>query len=85
MPGVDIEAEQPLAHLISHMLSGVDAQIAIKVYGDDLDKLRADRPSEIKAAIADVPGVTPPVIEPISSGRTSCTSACGPTTWPSTA
>jgi HME family heavy-metal exporter len=63
-PGVDIEAEQPLAHLISHMLSGVNAQIAIKVFGDDLDTLRrlADR---IKATIQDVPGVTPPVIEPI--------------------
>jgi HME family heavy-metal exporter len=63
-PGVDIEAEQPLAHLISHMLSGVNAQIAIKVFGDDLDTLRslADR---IKRTIQDVPGVTPPVIEPI--------------------
>ena len=40
VPGVDIEAEQPLAHLISHMLSGVTAQIAIKVYGDDLDRLQ---------------------------------------------
>src|SRR5262249_53750644 len=29
VPGVDIEVEQPLAHLISHMLSGVTAQIAI--------------------------------------------------------
>ena len=27
LPGVDFEAEQPLAHLISHMLSGVSAQI----------------------------------------------------------
>ena len=39
VPGVDIEVEQPLAHLISHMVSGVYAQIAIKIYGDDLDKI----------------------------------------------
>jgi Cu/Ag efflux pump CusA len=37
VPGVAIEVEQPLAHLISHMVSGVYAQIAIKVHGDDLD------------------------------------------------
>ncbi len=64
VPGVDIEVEQPLAHLISHMVSGVYAQIAIKVHGDDLDVLlqMADR---IKSAVQDIPGITPPVIEPI--------------------
>lgn len=64
VPGVDIEIEQPLAHLISHMVSGVYAQIAIKVYGDDLQVLlRAAE--QIKQTIQDIPGVTPPVIEPI--------------------
>ncbi len=64
MPGVDIEVEQPLAHLISHMVSGVYAQIAIKVVGDDLDTLLATA-EKVKTAIKDVPGVTPPVIEPV--------------------
>jgi HME family heavy-metal exporter len=62
VPGVDIEAEQPLAHLISHMLSGVTAQIAIKIYGEDLDQLNS-LAERVKASIADVPGLTPPVIE----------------------
>ncbi len=64
VPGVDIEVEQPLAHLISHMLSGVYAQIAIKIYGDDLDTLQqlAER---IRATVHLVPGLTPPVVEPI--------------------
>jgi HME family heavy-metal exporter len=61
-PGADVEAEQPLAHMISHMLSGVYAQVAIKLYGDDLDVLRREA-GRVKAAIADVPGVTPPVVE----------------------
>jgi len=61
-PGVDVEVEQPLAHLISHMLSGVTAQIAIKVYGDDLDTLRQTA-ERIKAALAGVAGISPPVIE----------------------
>ena len=63
VPGVEFEADQPLAHLISHMLSGVQAQIAIKVYGDDLGRLQRIA-NEIKTAIADVPGLTPPVVDP---------------------
>ncbi|PHR98618.1 MAG: CusA/CzcA family heavy metal efflux RND transporter [Blastopirellula sp.] len=56
------EIEQPIAHLISHMLSGVTAQIAIKLYGDDLDVLRS-KAQEIKAAISDVEGIADPVVE----------------------
>lgn len=63
VPGIEYEVEQPLAHLISHMLSGVTAQIAIKVFGEDLDILRA-KAGEIKAAIEDIPGLAPPVVEP---------------------
>lgn len=63
-PGVDIEVEQPLAHLISHMVSGVYAQIAVKIVGDDLDQLR-QLSEQVKQALAGVPGLTPPVVEPI--------------------
>jgi len=62
-PGVQIETEQPLAHMISHMLSGVRSQIAIIIYGDDLDKLR-ELAAEIRDVVADVPGTTPPIIDP---------------------
>ena len=40
VPGAVISAEQPIQHLISHMLSGVKAQVGIKLYGDDLNVLR---------------------------------------------
>lgn len=63
VPGVGIEAEQPLSHLISHMLSGVNAQVAIKLYGDDLDKLR-ELAGQIRNVIVNIPGVTPPIIDP---------------------
>ncbi|MCO8122760.1 efflux RND transporter permease subunit [Stieleria sp. TO1_6] len=63
-PGVDIEVEQPLAHLISHMISGVYAQIAIKIYGDDLDTLQRVA-SQVKDTIDGVPGITPPIVEAI--------------------
>ncbi len=64
VPGVDIEVEQPLAHLISHMVSGVYAQIAIKIVGDDLDTLQ-QLSEQVRATVQNVPGVTPPVVESI--------------------
>ncbi len=63
VPGVDIEVEQPLAHLISHMVSGVYAQIAIKIHGDDLDTLLT-LAEKVKSSISDVPGLTPPSLNP---------------------
>ena len=57
-----ISVEQPLAHLISHMLSGVKAQVGIKLYGDDLVELRRTA-EKMKAAIADVPGVKDLMVE----------------------
>jgi HME family heavy-metal exporter len=64
VPGVDVEVEQPLAHLISHMISGSTAQIAIKLYGDDLDTLEKIA-NQIKAAIAGIPGVSSLAVEPM--------------------
>ena len=64
VPGVDIEVEQPLAHLISHMVSGVYAQIAIKIHGDDLNTLLTIA-DQVKSSIGEVPGVTPPIVEPV--------------------
>lgn len=63
IPGIVTAVEQPIAHLISHMLSGVKAQIGIKIYGDDLDVLRR-KAGEMEAAIKGVPGVTDLLVEP---------------------
>ncbi|TWT66755.1 Cobalt-zinc-cadmium resistance protein CzcA [Posidoniimonas polymericola] len=61
-PGVVASVEQPIAHLISHMLSGVKAQVAIKLYGPDLDTLRAEAEA-IRNAIKPVPGVRDLIVE----------------------
>ena len=56
IPGIVTSVEQPLAHLISHMLSGVKAQVAIKLFGDDLDELRRQA-NNIEHALDDVEGI----------------------------
>ncbi|MCA9077742.1 MAG: efflux RND transporter permease subunit [Planctomycetaceae bacterium] len=63
IPGIVTAVEQPIAHLISHMLSGVKAQVGIKIYGDDLDVLRR-KAQEMQAAMQAVPGVTDLLVEP---------------------
>ncbi len=56
IPGAVVEVGQPISHRIDAMLSGTQANIAIKVFGDDLNHLFA-LGNQIKAAIADVEGV----------------------------
>ena len=48
---------QPISHRLDHLLSGVRAQIALKVYGDDLDALRGIA-AGLKEQLAQIPGLT---------------------------
>jgi HME family heavy-metal exporter len=63
IPGIVTSVEQPLAHLISAMLSGVQSQVAVKLFGDDLDVLRT-KIQEMKTAIQGVPGIRDLMVEP---------------------
>ena len=56
LPGVNVEIGQPISHRIDAMLSGTQAKIAIKLFGDDLNKMFS-LGNQIKAAIKDVKGV----------------------------
>ena len=54
--GANIEIGQPISHRIDAMLSGTQASIAIKLFGDDLNKMFS-LGNQIKSVISDVEGV----------------------------
>lgn len=56
IPGIAFTVGQPLGHRIDHMLSGTRANIAIKVFGNDLNRLYT-LGNEIKAHITDIEGL----------------------------
>lgn len=62
VPGIVVSVEQPLAHLISHMISGVKAKIGVKLYGDDLTTLRR-KAKLIEAAMKSIEGVKDAQVE----------------------
>lgn len=56
LPGVSIEIGQPISHRIDAMLSGTQANIAIKIFGNDLNKLYT-LGNQIKSEISEIEGV----------------------------
>lgn len=62
LPGVNIEIGQPISHRIDAMLSGTEAPVVIKIYGDDLDKLNR-LAGQVKAIMQQVEGLEDIAIE----------------------
>jgi CzcA family heavy metal efflux pump len=56
IPGTNITIGQPIGHRIDHMLSGTRANIAIKIFGPDLYRLRS-LAEGVRQQMAGVPGV----------------------------
>jgi CzcA family heavy metal efflux pump len=56
LPGVNVTIGQPISHRIDHMLSGTRANLAIKIFGEDLQQLR-DIGAQVQAAIQNVDGL----------------------------
>ena len=56
IPGANIEIGQPISHRIDAMLSGTESQIAIKLFGDDLNHLY-QLGTQIKQSISGIDGI----------------------------
>lgn len=65
LPGVGVSVGQPISHRIDHILSGVQAQIAIKIFGDDLGVLRR-LAGEVRDAVIAVPGMADVQVERVT-------------------
>ena len=62
LKGVNMNIGQPISHRIDHLLSGVRAQLAIKLYGEDLHELRLIA-TRIQQTIDQVPGIVDAITE----------------------
>lgn len=62
VPGVTTNVGQPISHRLDHLQSGVRAQIAVKLFGDDLATLRS-KAEEIRNTIQTVEGATDVSVE----------------------
>jgi len=62
IPGVDYEFTQPIEMRFNELITGVRADIAVKIFGEDLDYLNK-KAIEIKKLIEDVPGAADIILE----------------------
>ena len=62
IPGTVVNVGQPISHRLDHLLSGVNSQVAVKIFGPDLDGLRSAA-AEVESALRTVPGIVDLLIE----------------------
>jgi CzcA family heavy metal efflux pump len=63
LPGTNVTIGQPISHRIDHMLSGTRANIAVKIFGEDLLTLR-QLANQVQGQMSQVEGVVDLAIEP---------------------
>ena len=59
---LSVNVGQPIAHRLDHMLSGIRSEIALKIFGDDLDTMRG-KAEELRSKLAAIPGLADVQVE----------------------
>lgn len=65
LPGVNVEVTQPMQMRFNELMTGIRQDVAVKIYGDDLDVL-TEKANEVAKLIAPVKGVSEPIVEKIT-------------------
>lgn len=55
LPGISLNLTQPIQHNLDHLLTGVQSQVAVRLFGEDFDTLRQSS-REIETVLAGIPG-----------------------------
>ena len=63
IPGLAVAVGQPISHRIEHLVSGVRANLAVKIFGADLDQLRDARPGRARPRCEAIPGLVDIAVE----------------------
>lgn len=65
IPGINVEVTQPMQMRFNELMTGIRQDVAIKIYGDDLDVLSAQA-GKVAKLIRNVKGVSEPMVEKVS-------------------
>ncbi|MEP6792711.1 MAG: CusA/CzcA family heavy metal efflux RND transporter [Saprospiraceae bacterium] len=65
LPGVNIELTQPMQMRFNELMTGIKQDVAVKIFGDDLDVL-AEQATKVAKLIEPVKGVSEPIVERVN-------------------